>query len=66
VAHTLISRFVNHLPYYRQEAINARSNVHTPQAARPWSLWTKPARAQQPRTCGRRYALIKVRGEQWS
>jgi transposase len=29
VAHTLISRFVDHLPYYRQEAINARSGVHT-------------------------------------
>ncbi len=32
VAHTLISRFVDHLPYYRQEAINARSNVHTPRS----------------------------------
>jgi transposase len=29
IAHTLISRFVDHLPYYRQEAINARSGVHT-------------------------------------
>jgi hypothetical protein len=29
VAHTLISRFVDHLPYYRQEPINARSGVHT-------------------------------------
>ncbi len=28
VAHTLISRFVDHLPYYRQETINARSGVH--------------------------------------
>ena len=28
----LISRFVDHLPYYRQEAINARSNVHTPRS----------------------------------
>ena len=27
VAHTLISRFVDHLPYYRQEAINARAGV---------------------------------------
>ena len=33
VAHTLISRFVDHLPYYRQEAINARSGVHTPRSA---------------------------------
>jgi hypothetical protein len=29
VAHALISRLVDHLPYYRQEAINARSGVHT-------------------------------------
>jgi transposase len=32
VAHTLICRFVDHLPYYRQEAINARSGVHTPRS----------------------------------
>ena len=32
VAHTLISRFVDHLPYYRQEAINARCGVHTPRS----------------------------------
>ena len=32
VAHTLVSRFVDHLPYYRQAAINARSNVHTPRS----------------------------------
>ena len=32
VAHTLVSRFVDHLPYYRQETINARSNVHTPRS----------------------------------
>ena len=32
VAHTLISRFVDHLPYYRQEAINARSGFHTPRS----------------------------------
>ena len=31
-AHTLISRFVDHLPYYRQEQINARAGVHTPRA----------------------------------
>jgi transposase len=29
LAHTAISRFVDHLPYYRQETINARSGVHT-------------------------------------
>jgi transposase len=32
VAHTLISRFVDHLPYYRQEGVNARSGVHTPRS----------------------------------
>jgi len=32
VAHTLVSRFVDHLPYYRQETINARSGVHTPRS----------------------------------
>lgn len=32
LAHTLVARFVDHLPYYRQEAINARSGVHTPRS----------------------------------
>ena len=32
VAHTLVSRFVGHVPYYRQEQINARSGVHTPRS----------------------------------
>ncbi|MBN8748045.1 MAG: IS66 family transposase [Variovorax sp.] len=32
VAHTLVSRFVDHMPYYRQEAVNARSGVHTPRS----------------------------------
>lgn len=32
LAHTLVSRFVDHIPYYRQEEINARSGVHTPRA----------------------------------
>ncbi|WP_310733005.1 IS66 family transposase [Azohydromonas australica] len=32
VAHTMISHFVDHLPYYRLEAINARSRVHTPRS----------------------------------
>jgi transposase len=32
VAHTLVSRFVDHMPYYRQEQINARSGVHTPRS----------------------------------
>ena len=32
LAHTMVSRFVDHMPYYRQEQINARSGVHTPRA----------------------------------
>jgi len=32
VAHTLVGRFVDHLPYYRLETINARSGVHTPRS----------------------------------
>ncbi len=32
-AHTVVSRFVDHLPYYRQEQINARAGVHTPRRA---------------------------------
>lgn len=31
-AHTVISRFVDHIPYYRQEQMNARSGVHTPRS----------------------------------
>jgi hypothetical protein len=31
-AHTAVSRFVDHIPYYRQEHINARSGVHTPRS----------------------------------
>jgi len=32
LAHTAISRFVDHVPYYRQETINARSGAHTPRS----------------------------------
>ena len=32
LAHTLVSRFVDQLPYYRQEQINARAGVHTPRS----------------------------------
>jgi len=31
-AHTVVCRFVDHLPYNRQEQINARSGVHTPRS----------------------------------
>jgi transposase len=43
VAHTLISRFVDHLPYYRQETINARAGVHTPRST--LSAWAGRAGA---------------------
>jgi transposase len=48
VAHTLISRFVDHLPYYRQEPINARSGVHTPRstlAILGWRRWRQAGAA---------------------
>lgn len=32
-ARTIISRFVDHLRYYKREQINARSGVHTPRTA---------------------------------
>ncbi len=32
IAHTLVSHFVDHLPYYRLETINARSKIHTPRS----------------------------------
>lgn len=32
VAHTLVAHFVDHLPYYRIEQVNARSGVHTPRS----------------------------------
>ena len=31
-AHVAVSRFVDHIPYYRQEAMNGRSGVHTPRS----------------------------------
>jgi len=31
-AHTVVSRFVDHIPYYRQEQINARSGIQTPRS----------------------------------
>lgn len=43
VAHTLVGRFVDHLPYYRQEAINARSNVQTPRST--LASWSAQAAA---------------------
>ena len=31
-AHVMVSRFVDHIPYYRQEQINGRSHVYTPRS----------------------------------
>jgi transposase len=44
VAHTLISRFADHLPYYRQEAINARAGVHTPRSTLAAWAGARPGR----------------------
>ncbi|MEO7200126.1 MAG: IS66 family transposase [Dokdonella sp.] len=44
VAHTLVSRFVDHIPYYRQETINARSGVHTPRST--LAAWSGAGGAQ--------------------
>jgi transposase len=43
-AHTVISRFVDHIPYYRQEQINARSGVHTPRST--LAAWSGKTGAQ--------------------
>jgi transposase len=44
VAHTAVSRFVDHIPYYRQEQINARSGIHTPRSTlASWSGQTGAA-----------------------
>jgi len=40
----VISRFVDHLPYYRQEQINARAGVHTPRST--LSAWAGQTGAQ--------------------
>jgi transposase len=43
-AHTVISRFVDHIPYYRQEQINARAGVHT--ARSTLAAWSGQSGAQ--------------------
>ena len=48
-AHTVISRFVDHLPYYRQEQIAARSGVHTPRST--LSGWVGHTGAQLAPLC---------------
>ena len=43
-AHTVISRFVDHIPYYRQEQINARAGIHTPRST--LAAWSGQTGAQ--------------------
>jgi len=43
-AHSVISRFVDHIPYYRQEQINARAGVHTPRST--LAAWSGQTGAQ--------------------
>ena len=43
-AHTVISRFVDHIPYYRQEQINARAGVHPPRST--LAAWSGQTGAQ--------------------
>ena len=52
LAHTMISRFADHLPYYRQGTINARSGVHTPRST--LAAWAGQAGAALG--CGQRAA----------
>jgi len=60
VAHTLVSRFVDHLPYYRQEAINARSGVHTPRST--LAQWAGRGGAQlEPLYDAQRAFVLKAR-----
>ncbi len=44
LAHTLVSRFVDHLPYYRQEQVKARADVHTPRCTLA-AWWARQAPA---------------------
>ena len=57
VAHTLISRFVDHLPYYRQEIINARSGVHTPRSTLARTAGNAGAAMQPLYDAHRRFVL---------
>ena len=43
-AHSVVSRFVDHIPYYRQEQINARAGVHTPRST--LAAWSGQTGAQ--------------------
>lgn len=60
LAHTLVMRYVDHLPYYRQEQINARSGVHTPRST--LAAWSGAAAgALQPLYEAQRAFLLSAR-----
>ena len=48
-AHTAVSRFVDHIPYYRQEQVNARSGVRTPRSTP--AAWSGQTGAQLMPLC---------------
>ena len=59
-AHTVVSRFCDHMPYYRQEQINARSGVHTPRST--LAGWNGHTGAQlMPLYDAQRYFLLGSR-----
>ena len=60
IAHTLIGRCVDHLPYYRQEAINARSGVHTPRST--LAQWSgRGGAALEPQYDAHKHFVLGVR-----
>ncbi|MDM0029905.1 IS66 family transposase [Variovorax saccharolyticus] len=56
LAHTLVSRIVDHVPYHRQEQINARSGVHTPRST--LAAWAGRTGAQLEPLYGARRAFV--------
>jgi transposase len=55
-AHTVISRFVDHIPYYRQEQVNARAGVHTPRST--LAAWSGHTGAQLMPLCEAHRAFV--------
>ena len=59
LAHTLVSRFVDHLPYYRQAQINARAGVHTQRST--LAAWSGAAGASLQPLCWVRRCYMPMR-----
>ena len=55
-AHTAVSRFIDHIPYYRQEQVNARSGVHTPRST--LAAWGGQTGAQLKPLCDAHRAFV--------